>query len=60
MQAITTVGLDIAKSIFQVHGVDALEEIARGDRSRVMQWFTDPNGAPLNIFIKRQQPAKGR
>ena len=23
MQAITTVGLDIAKSIFQVHGVDA-------------------------------------
>jgi hypothetical protein len=37
-----------------------LEEIARGDRSRVMQWFTDPNGAPLNISIKRQQPAKGR
>jgi hypothetical protein len=24
MQAITTVGLDIAKSVFQVHGVDAL------------------------------------
>ena len=23
MQAITTVGLDIAKSVFQVHGVDA-------------------------------------
>jgi transposase len=24
MQAITTVGLDIAKSVFQVHGVDAV------------------------------------
>jgi transposase len=23
MQAITTIGLDIAKSIFQVHGIDA-------------------------------------
>ena len=23
MQAVTTIGLDIAKSIFQVHGVDA-------------------------------------
>jgi hypothetical protein len=23
MQAVTTVGLDIAKSVFQVHGVDA-------------------------------------
>jgi transposase len=23
MQAITTLGLDIAKSVFQVHGVDA-------------------------------------
>jgi transposase len=23
MQAVTTVGLDIAKSVFQVHGIDA-------------------------------------
>jgi transposase len=23
MQAVTTIGLDIAKSVFQVHGVDA-------------------------------------
>jgi hypothetical protein len=29
MQAITTIGLDIAKSVFQVHGVDA----ERQDRS---------------------------
>src|SRR5262249_20750600 len=29
MQAITTVGLDIAKSVFQVHGVDAAGEGGR-------------------------------
>jgi transposase len=28
MQAITTVGLDIAKSVFQVHGVDADGQVA--------------------------------
>ncbi len=27
MQAITTIGLDIAKSVFQVHGIDAQGEV---------------------------------
>ena len=27
MQAITTIGLDIAKSVFQVHGVDAESKV---------------------------------
>ena len=27
MQAITTIGLDIAKSLFQVHGVDAAGQV---------------------------------
>jgi transposase len=27
MQTITTIGLDIAKSVFQVHGVDANGEV---------------------------------
>jgi transposase len=27
MQAITTIGLDIAKSVFQVHGVDAEDNV---------------------------------
>ena len=27
MQTITTIGLDIAKSVFQVHGVDAGEQV---------------------------------
>ena len=28
MQTITTIGFDIAKSVFQVHGVDAVGEVA--------------------------------
>ena len=27
MQAVTTIGLDIAKSVFQVHGIDAEGEV---------------------------------
>jgi transposase len=27
MQAITTIGFDIAKSVFQVHGVDATDRV---------------------------------
>ena len=29
MQAITTIGLDIAKSVFQVHGTDAEGKVLR-------------------------------
>jgi transposase len=29
MQTITTIGLDIAKSVFQVHGVDAVGNVVR-------------------------------
>ncbi|MEA3134549.1 MAG: hypothetical protein QOG17_2395 [Gammaproteobacteria bacterium] len=34
MQTITTIGLDIAKSVFQVHGVDAAGQVVRGKRYR--------------------------
>jgi hypothetical protein len=27
MQTVTTIGLDIAKSVFQVHGVDAIGQV---------------------------------
>ena len=27
MQAVTTIGLDIAKSVFQVHGIDAAGKV---------------------------------
>jgi hypothetical protein len=29
MQTVTTIGLDIAKSVFQVHGVDAAGQVLR-------------------------------
>jgi transposase len=29
MQTITTIGLDIAKSVFQVHGVDAQGQVVK-------------------------------
>jgi hypothetical protein len=31
MQAVTTIGLDIAKSVFQVHGVDPEGNVARAN-----------------------------
>ena len=30
MQAVTTIGLDIAKNVFQVHGIDATGVVERG------------------------------
>jgi hypothetical protein len=29
MRTITTIGLDIAKSVFQIHGVDAVGQVVR-------------------------------
>ena len=29
MQTVTTIGLDIAKSVFQVHGVDAAGQVSQ-------------------------------
>jgi transposase len=42
MSNVTTVGLDIAKSVFQVHGVDAAAEVAvrrKLTRGRVLAFF---------------------
>lgn len=42
MSTITTIGLDIAKSVFQVHAVDASGEVAvrrKFTRGRVLPFF---------------------
>jgi transposase len=42
MSNVTTIGLDIAKSVFQVHGVDATGEVAvrrKLMRGRVLTFF---------------------
>ena len=42
MSEITTIGLDLAKNVFQVHGVDASERVVvrkRLRRGQVLTWF---------------------
>lgn len=41
---ITTIGLDIAKNVFQVHGIDGAEEVVvrkQLRRGQVIQFFQD-------------------
>ena len=43
MQTITTIGLDIAKSVFQVHGVDVDGAVVirkRVSRAKVLEFFS--------------------
>ena len=45
MQAITTIGLDIAKSVFQVHGIDAEGNVLirrQLKRRYVLAWESGP------------------
>jgi hypothetical protein len=44
MQTVTTIGLDIAKSVFQVHGVDAEGNVLRLSRSSLStpEWLMKP------------------
>jgi transposase len=52
MGPITTIGLDIAKSVFQVHGVDAGEEIVlrrRPTRARLIPFFEKLGRCPVGI-----------
>ena len=45
MQTITTIGLDIAKSVFQVHGVDAAGQVVirrQSKRRYVLAFFQKP------------------
>jgi transposase len=52
MQAVTTIGLDIAKSVFQVHGVDAEgEAVIRHQLKRryVLAFFQKPPSCLVGI-----------
>ncbi len=60
MEEITTIGLDIAKSVFQVHGIDALGKVVvqrRLTRGRLLpflpschrDWWVSKLAAPLII-----------
>ena len=46
---ITTIGLDIAKNVFQVHGIDATEKVVvrkQLRRSQVIAIFQRPGAVP--------------
>ena len=68
MEQIRIVGLDIAKSVFQVHGVDAEGEVVvrrRLKRSRVLPFFASLEPCRIGIeacatahFWARELPAK--
>jgi len=46
MQAVRTIGLDIAKSVFQIHGVDAAGNVV----------VRPPAQAPLRLVILSEAP----
>ena len=48
MQAVTTIGLDIAKSVFQVHGVDAAGLAGVHQRSATFTPQKLPKAAQIN------------
>ena len=47
MQAITIIGLDIAKSVFQVHGVDADGQLVLRRQLKRCRVLACPPSAPL-------------
>ena len=53
LSTITTIGLDIAKSVYQVHGIDGAGQVVvrqQLKRGRVMRFFTKV--APCTIGIE--------
>jgi hypothetical protein len=57
MQAVTTIGLDIAKSVFQVHGVDAAGQVlirCQLKRRAVLAFFQ--KRALPDALVKKSQP----
>jgi len=52
MGAVTTIGVDIAKSVFQVHGIDAAGEVVfrrRLTRARVVPFFAKLAGCLVGM-----------
>ena len=57
MGEVSTIGLDIAKSVFQIHGVDADGTVVirtRVSRSKVLQFFADLSPCLVGIEACRR------
>ena len=65
MQTVTTIGLDIAKSVFQVHGVDAAGPVVirrQLKRRQVLAFFEKLPACPIGIechYWSREPQALG-
>ena len=56
MQAVTTVGLDLAKSVFQVHGVDARGNVVVRRQLRRRQVLPFFKKLPSCLVVSRPAP----
>ena len=59
---VTTIGLDIAKNVFQVHGIDVAEKVVvrkQLRRSRVLEFFKALPPCGLRALSPRPQNARG-
>jgi transposase len=54
MQAITTIGLDIAKSVFQVHGIDAEGKVVirRQLKRALMSWRSSRSWRLASLVLR--------
>ena len=63
MQTITTIGLDIAKSVFQVHGVDATDQLVirrQLKRRSVLTFFQKLSPLEKDAPVSRAVERAGR
>lgn len=61
MGTVTTIGLDIAKSVFQVHGVDAVGEVAvTGSRSSSRRHTWGESAKPEGNDARHDEHCRGR
>lgn len=63
MTEISTIGLDIAKNVFQVHGVDrgGAEVVSRAlRRSQVLAWFAKLSPCLVGGWRRVPPPTTGR
>ena len=59
MQAITTIGLDIAKSVFQVHGVERVTLSLTTRRPQSRAWFSQHGAFPARRYAAADRAYEG-
>jgi hypothetical protein len=57
---VTTVGLDIAKNVFEIHGVDGMgRAVLRQRLSQLTDFFANPRRAWRAQHVRTHHPADG-